>query len=254
MEVLEQAARAGWTSELRERFIRAYDAQIGRWVLNLCVHYGLITSAEELRALREHVEARLHGAARDSFSPLVDVLADVYVRTYQAVFHERTLKKLGSLGSESEKYLFGIVRHQFFAALGKDELSERELLERLVESRRLRTQENYLGEAKARLWERARAALLCLPALEPESAQRLCAEVQRHIDAITHYFFESFLPERYARTRHDFESLLENFRREHYRAEGLPQEIISYRAQVSRRPQTRFVSERELERAEGRVS
>ncbi len=254
MEILKQAARAGWTSALRERFIQTYDQQIGHWVLNLCVHYGLISSTGELRALREHVEARLHGTARDSFSPFVDVIADAYVRTYQAVFQERTLKKLGSLGPESEKYLFGIVRHQFFAALGKDELSERELLERIVESRRPQTRENHLREAKARFWERARAALLCLPVLEPASAQRLCAEVHTHIDAITHYFFERFLPERYARTRCDLESLLEDFRREHYRAEGLLQEIKSYRARVSRRPETRFVGEGELERAGGVVS
>ncbi len=243
MEILEQAAQAGWTSELRHRFIDSYDRQIGRWILNLLAQYGLISSTEELSALRRHVEARLRGAASDSFSPLVDVLADVYVHTYQAVFQERTLKKLGSLGAESEKYLFGIVRHQFFAALDKDDLSEKELLDRIVQSKRPQTQEAHLREAKARLWERAREALLCLPTnLAPSEALALTAQVHRHIEAITHYFFECYLPQRYAHEP-SFEHLLERFRAEHYQSGRLSAEIFNYRARLPRRPPVRFLGE-----------
>jgi hypothetical protein len=247
MELLEQAAHAGWTSELRQRFIESYDRKIGRWILNLLAQYGLISSTEELSALRRHVEARLRGAASDSFSPFVDVLADVYVRTYQAVFHERTLKKLVSLGAESEKYLFGIVRHQFFAALGKEDLSERELLDRALQSKRPQTQEAHLREAKARLWERARAALLCLPpTLAPSEALALAAQLDRHIEAITHYFFERYLPQRYAHEP-SFERLLERFRAEHYHSGRLSEEILHYRARVPRRPPVRCVGEVEAD-------
>lgn len=257
---LQDAARTGWTSELRERFIQTYDRQIGRWILNLCLRYGLICSTGELGALRAHVEARLRGKARDSFSPLVDLLSDVYVRTYHEVFRERFVQRLTFHRGERpfaptfESYLFRIVQHQFFAALGKDDLSEKELLDRMVQSRRLQTRENHLREVKARFWERARAALLCLPVLEPEPAERLCEEVHRHIDAITHYFFESFLPERYAGSRRDLDSLLEDFRRECYRAEGLPEEVRGYRARVPRRPEVRFVGEYELAAEEGVAS
>lgn len=241
----------GWTEELKEEFIRTYDRQIGRWALQLLAHYGLISSASELSALRAHIEARLRGEARDGFSPLVDVISDVYTQTYQAVFRARTLEKLTQDG---EHYLFGIVRHQFFAALGKEDLSEKELLERIVQSKRRHTQEGHLREAKARFWERARCALLCLPVLEAESAQLLYEQVHRYSDTITHYFFERFLVEHYARSRGTLDSLLEDFRRAYYRAEGLPEEILRYRAQIPRRPQLRFVGEHELASAEGVVS
>ncbi|MCI2430247.1 hypothetical protein LM602_02585 [Candidatus Acetothermia bacterium] len=254
MELFQEAARQGWTGELKERFVHTYDRQIGRWVLHLLAQYGLICSTGELSALRKHVEARLRGEARDGFSPLVDVLSDVYTQTYHEVFRERSLQKLSRAGAEGERYLFGIVRHQFFTALGREDLSERELLDRMVQSKRPQTQARHLREAKARLWERARAALLSLPVLEPERAQRLYDQVHKNIDALTHYFFERFLPEQYARSRGNFNDLLEDFRREYYRAEGLPEEILSYRAQLPRRPRIRFVGEleaTELEATEG---
>ncbi|MCX8103876.1 MAG: hypothetical protein N3E42_05530 [Candidatus Bipolaricaulota bacterium] len=235
----------GWTEDLKEEFIRTYDRQIGRWVLHLLAQYGLISSVQELSALRAHVEARLRGAARDSFSPLVDIVSEVYVRTYQAVFRERTREKLAP--PDGERYLFGIVRHQFFAALGKDDLSEKELLDRVVQSKRPQTREGHLREAKARLWERVRDALLCLPVLDPENAQLLYEQIDRHIDVITHYFFERFLVERYASARSTLDSLLEEFRRTYYRAGGLPEEILRYRAQVPRRPHVRLISEHEHE-------
>lgn len=237
MELLQDAAC--WTTELRRRFIDAYDRQIGRWTLNLLAQYGLISSTKELSALRRHVEARLRGQARDGFSELVDVLGDVYVRTYREVFQERHLKKLSS-----DKYLFGIVRHQFFAALGKADLSEKELLDRIIQSKRPQTQAAHLREAKARLWERAREALLCLPPLQPSDA--LAAQIGRHIDAITHYFFECYLPKNYAQEP-SFERLLERFRVEHYRRESLSAEIFNYRARVPRRPPVRFLGEVEAE-------
>lgn len=249
MELLQDAARAGWTSELREQFINAYDHQIGRWVLNLLAQYGLISSASELSALRKHVEARLRGEARDGFSPLVDVLSDAYVYTYREVFQERTLQRLSNAGADGEKYLFGIVRHQFFAALGKEDLSEKELLERIVQSKRPQTQETHLREAKARLWERTREALLCLPPLEPSDALQLTAQIHRHVDTITHYFFECYLPQNYTQDP-SFERLLERFRAEHYRPASLSAEIFNYRARVPRRPPVQFWGEFEADRGD----
>ncbi|MBI1744754.1 hypothetical protein HYR54_17045 [Candidatus Acetothermia bacterium] len=289
MQLLEQAAHSGWTAELKEKFVHAYDRQIGRSVLTLLAQYGLISSARELSLLRQHIELRLEGKAKASSSERVDLLCDVYVKTYHEVFQERFVKRWLSQDhaaeSSFERYLHGLIRHQFFAALGKEDLSEKELLDRIVQSKRAETKETHLREAKSRLWERARAALLCVsthelvhhhdvfvgatprgcpqtgqaqgPAptmnnqhsrvLEPQEAHQLATQVDRHIDAITHYFFECFLPERYPQlmvTAHgsSFERLLESFRQEHYRPGKLSDEILNYRGRLSRRPPVRLVA------------
>lgn len=253
MQLLEQAAHSGWTAELKEKFVHAYDRQIGRSVLTLLAQYGLISSARELSLLRQHIELRLEGKAKASSSERVDLLCDVYVKTYHEVFQERFVKRWLSQDhaaeSSFERYLHGLIRHQFFAALGKEDLSEKELLDRIVQSKRAETKETHLREAKSRLWERARAALLCLMPheLDPSQACPLATQVDRHIDAITHYFFECFLPERYLQLMvtaqgSSFERLLESFRQEHYRPGKLSDEILQYRARFSRRPPVRLVA------------
>jgi hypothetical protein len=243
MELLHQAAEKGWTPELKARFIEQYDRQIGRWVLGLLAHYGIIQSPQELRALRRSIEARLEGRARESPTELGDIVYEVYVNVYYEVFQERFARRCCQLNGAFEKYLLGVVRHQFFASLGKEDLSEKELLDRMMQSKKLKTREAHLCEAKTRLWERARLALLSVPVegQDAQDIQQVIASIHRYIDTITHYFFEKFLPERYPQ-RSDFERLLEDFRHEYYKPGGLGEGIIQYRARVPRRPLVQLVS------------
>ena len=238
-DLLRRIAERGWSPQAKEEFAHRYDGEIGRYIIYLLSQYGMLSSSSDLRALREHVELRLRGGSREGETGAVEILEEVYVETYSEVFKGKLIQSYvkgyarGEIDVGFLDYLKGVIRNKLFAVIG-GERSEKEILDRIIGSKKESTVRKWIGEAKRRFWERARDHLLCYP------STRELRKVDKHIDSITHYFFERFIPERYPKIRRELEEgstgiltrLLEAFRQEYYVEGGLSDEILGYVAAV----------------------
>lgn len=81
------------------------------------------------------------------------------------------------------------MRRRFLDVLGAGELSEKELFDAIVDSKKPKTQREHIATAKGRYGEKVRSYLLCAFSLEREAR------------AVTDYFFERFLTEHYPTVR-----------------------------------------------------
>ncbi|MCL6643355.1 MAG: hypothetical protein K6T71_08625, partial [Candidatus Bipolaricaulota bacterium] len=109
--------------------------------------------------------------------------------------------------------------------LGGGELSEKELLDAIVDSKKSNTVQKHIAEAKGRYLEKARSYLLCTMTLR--------GQIEKHLQAVTDYFFERFIAERYPRLRSQLKpgdsallKLLDAFVGEQYASGSLSDQII----------------------------
>ncbi|MFQ5793837.1 MAG: hypothetical protein ACE5JP_02175 [Candidatus Bipolaricaulia bacterium] len=255
---LEDIENHGWTEERRREFVERYDREIGNYIIYLLARYRFLESGADLVRLRNHVEGRLRGR-RVKEGSIIDLISEAYVRTYDEIFNGNLVGNYlrryrgDEGGSGFIKYLKGTVRNKLLDIISKGRRSEREILDGIVNSVKQTTVKRYIGEAKARFWKTVRDRLLSLPAGE----QALRDDVERHIDSITDYFFEQFIPARYPAIRDRLERsdpalklLLDTFYNEHYRERGLGKTILDYRGSVPKGSYGRLI-ERSQEDNEG---
>nr|BAL59187.1 hypothetical protein HGMM_OP3C342 [Candidatus Acetothermum autotrophicum] len=232
--LLEDVTDQGWMPEHREAFVRRYDHVIGETILDLMVEYGLLTSRRALRSLRSYIESRLRDQRADEEHPLWELVEEAYMRVYTEIFQKKLVQnyvngvRAGKVQADFEGYLRGAVHRRFLDVLGAGELSEKELLDAIVDSKRPQTQRQHIAEAKGRFGERVRGYLLGVLSLED----------QRSLCAITEYFFERFIPDEYAEVRARLKSgdsallkLVEAFVHRYGRAPGA--ELTAYRGQIA---------------------
>lgn len=195
--LVEDIADQGWTAEHRDAFVRRYDRLIGETILDLLVEYGLLAGRRALRSLRSYLESRLRDQRAGEEHPLWELVEETYMRVYSEVFEKKLVQnyvagvRAGAVQTEFASYLRSAICKRFLDVLGTGDPSEKELLDAIIESKRLQTQRRHIAEAKGRFSEKVRSYLL--GALSPES--------QRWLRAITDYFFERFIPENYAELR-----------------------------------------------------
>lgn len=193
--LLEDIAEHGWTIERREAFVQRYDRRIGETVLDLLVEYGILSDRRAWRSVKSYVESRLRGRRVGSEHPLWELVEETYMRVYAEIFQKRLVQsyvngvRAGTVQSDFEGYLRGAVRRRLLDVLGAGERSEKELLDAIIDSKKPETQRQHIAEAKGRYFEKARSYLLCALRLEKDSR------------AVTDYFFERFLVERYPTLR-----------------------------------------------------
>jgi hypothetical protein len=202
--LLESIAERGWSAETREEFVRRYDREIGNYIVYLLSEYGILRDARDFSSLIKHVEARPKGrrpGKGEGESRLLDILEEVYVRTYGEVFEKGLVENYllgyldGAIRSRFLEYLKGVIRNRFFDVIGRGRKSEREILDGIVASKKADTVKEYIRAAKERFWEKARSYLLCYP-LSPDDPHAV-SKVDRNINSITNCFFERFIPTRY---------------------------------------------------------
>lgn len=235
VRLLEEVTAHGWSAQSREEFVRLYDREIGETILNFLVEYGWLTDRRALRSLKSYVDNRLKGQRAGPEHPLWEIMEEVYMRVYREVFQKKLVEnyvkgvRAGMIKADFVSYLHGAVRRRLLDVLGADEISEKELLDAIVDSKKSATVQKHIAEAKGRYWEKARSYLLC---------SRI-PQMEQHISTLTDYFFERFIAERYPTLRSQLKSgesallkLLDAFVREHCASGSLSEQIIHYMRQV----------------------
>jgi hypothetical protein len=233
--LLEDVAAHGWTAERREAFVHRYDRRIGEAVLDLLVEYGMLGERRALRSLKSYIENRLRDRRAGPEHPLWELVEETYMRVYTEIFQKKLVQsyvsgvRAGTVQADFESYLRGAVRRRFLDVLSVGEKSEKELLDAIVDSKKTQTQKHHIAEAKGRFGEKVRGYLLGV--LSPDD--------QRHLRALTDYFFERFIPARYAALRADLKpgesaliALLKAFVAVHGRA-PLPPEVSGYVGEIA---------------------
>jgi hypothetical protein len=240
--LLEDVAEHGWTPEQRDAFVRRYDRLIGETVLDLLVEYGLLGDRRALRSLRSYLESRLRDQRAGEEHPLWELVEETYMRVYTEIFQKELVQnyigdvRAGTVQTGFEGYLRGVVRWRLLDLLGAGEKSEKELLDAIVDSKKPGTVRRHLADAKGRYGEKVRAHLLCA----------FGTSVEGHLQAVTDYFFERFLVEKYPSLRTTLEpgdsallKTLEAFVAAHGR---VPEEhVLRYQGQVTPQRLARFV-------------
>lgn len=238
--LLEDIAQYGWTTERREAFVQRYDRRIGETIIDLLVEYGADRRA--VRSLKSYVESRLRSQPRSSEHALWETVEEVYMRVYREIFEKKLIEnyvhgaRAGAVQADFLSYLRGAVRRRLLDVLGAGEKSEKELLDAIVDSKKPETVRQHLADAKGRYWEKVRAYLLCA----------LGAGVEDHLQAVTDYFFERFVVEKYPSLRTTLKpgdsalcKTLEAFVAAHGR---MPEEqVLRHQGQVTPQRLARFV-------------
>ena len=193
--LLEDIAAHGWEKESREAFVRRYDREIGETILHLLAEYGLLADRRALHSLKSYIDSRLNDRRAESEHPLWEIVEEVYMNMYREIFEEKLVPNYvsgvahGTVTSDFTGYLRGAVRQRLLDVLGEGEKSEKELFDAIADSKKPDTIRKYIAEVKGRYGEKARAYLLCEPTYQGAAGTRL--------QAITSYFFEKFVPEKY---------------------------------------------------------
>lgn len=238
--LLEDIAEQGWTPERREAFVRRYDRLIGETALDLLVEYGLLSSHQALRSLRNYIESRWRERRAGEEHPLWELVEETYMRVYAEIFQKKLVHsyvsgvRAGTVQADFESYLRGAVRRRLLDVVGAGEKSEKELLDAIVDSKKPETVLQHLADAKGRYGEKVRAYLL----------GTLGAGVEGHLQAVTDYFFERFIIERYPSLRTTLkpgDSALLKTLEAFVAAHGRGEQVLHYRGQVAPQRLARFV-------------
>jgi hypothetical protein len=240
--LLEDVAEHGWTLEQRDAFVRRYDRLIGETVLDLLVEYGLLGDRRALRSLRSYLESRLRDQRAGEEHPLWELVEETYMRVYTEIFQKRLVQnyvngvRASTVQVEFEGYLRGAVRRRLLDLLGAGEKSEKELLDAIVDSKKSKTVRQHLADAKGCYREKVRGYLL----------GALAAGVEGHLQAVTDYFFERFIVEKYPSLRTKLKpgdsallKTLEAFVAAHGRVPG--EHVLRHQGQVAPQRLARFV-------------
>jgi hypothetical protein len=242
-QLLCEVAAHGWSAKSREEFVKQYDREIGETLIDLLVEYGLLTNRRTLRSLKSYVESRLQDKRAGQEYSLWEIVEEVYMRVYSEVFQKKLVEnyvegvRASTIKADFVSYLRGAVRRRLLDVLGDGELSEKELLDAILESKKPNTIRQHIAKAKGRYWEKVRSYLLCSRA----STEKLGRQIEQHLPAITDYFFERFIAETYPAVRSKLKQgesallkLLDVFVTAHYTEGSLSDQIIHYRGQVPR--------------------
>ena len=236
--LLEDVATHGWAKESREAFVRRYDREIGETILHLLAEYGLIGDRRALRSLKSYIESRLNDRRAESEHPLWEIVEEVYMNMYREIFEKKLVPNYvsgvqqGTVASDFMGYLRGAVRQRLLDVLGAGEKSEKELFDAIADSKKPDTIRKHISDAKGRYGEKARAYLLCEPTCQGTAGARL--------QAITDYFFEKFVAEKYVALRKNLKpgdsvlsKLLEAFVTERSTSSTWDDRITSYIGQIA---------------------
>jgi len=239
--LLEEVAAQGWSAQSREEFVRRYDREVGETIMNFLIDYGLLADRRALRSLQGYVDSRLRDQRAGEEHPLWEIVEEVYMRVYKEIFQKKLVEnymggvRAGTVKVDFGSYLRGAVRQRVLDVLGAGEKSEKELLDAIVESKKSNTVQQHIAEAKGRYWERARSYLLCSRA----STEKLGRQIEKHLQAVTDYFFERFIVERYPMLRSQLKAgdsvlfkLLDAFVTECSKSGSPNENIIRYVGQV----------------------
>jgi hypothetical protein len=235
--LLEDVAAQGWLAESREAFVRLYDREIGETIIHLLVEYSLLVDSRALRSLKSYIESRLLGQRAGPEHPLWEIIEEGYMRVYSEVFQKKLVEnyvngvQAGAIKAGFVPYLQGAVRRRLQDVLGAGAKSEKELLDAIVDSKKEETIRQYIAEAKGRYGEKARSYLLC--------SSSLTRGIEGHLAAITDYFSERFISERYPALRSRLKpgdsallKLLDAFVTERCTSNPMDEQIIRYIGKV----------------------
>lgn len=143
---------------------------------------------------------------------------------------------LGALQQKPEmkfmEYFYGVIRNKF----SKPGLSEKEILNRIIDRKKSETKDFYIGLAKKQNWERVRSDLQCFP---KEVTPDVKTKVHANIHSLCHYFFEKFIKERFSLIREQvpkggsIDKLIDRFIHEHYFDENKLDKIKDYTPKIT---------------------
>lgn len=167
---------------------------------------------------------------------VLDICQNTYSDFYAELFSSRIIKgylegfESGEIKADFQAYIKGIIRNKIYenaekvGIISQRWLSEKEIFDRLVDSKKPDTKKQLIGLAKARFADQVRSHLL--------------AEYPEPISNVVDYFFEQFCEQRYSAIRNQItgkgevvKQLLSQFSRVDY------EKGLNYRATVPPMPE-----------------
>lgn len=207
-----------------------YHENIWCSIISVALDKNLIKKYQ-ISSLKEYFTKRI---TKDNNKPEFDLIFDVYASCMEDLLSSE-LKIIRSYlealqqnpGMKLMEYFYGVIRNKF----SKPGLSEKEILNRIIDSRRAKTKDFYIGLAKERCWERVRSALRCFP---KKVTQDVKTKVHANIYSLCHYFFEKFIKDKFSLIREQvpegrsIDKLIDLFIDEHYLDEEKLDKIKDY--------------------------
>ncbi len=125
-DLLTRIAQHGWSPELRDEFVRAFDQTIGRSIVYFLARLrGL--EGREIGQLLAFVERREGAATRAGDHPLGELIEEAYFAIYRQVFQGSLVRKYmvgktsATIHSGFAAYLRGAVRHRVVDCLRRQD-------------------------------------------------------------------------------------------------------------------------------------
>lgn len=252
-DLLLEVAHKGWSDRTAKAFVKHFDHEIKRTIQFHMVKLGFVKDENELEQLRKSFTAQGQGPGVKSH--LLDICQNTYSDFYRELAKGALVnnyfegKHQGKVGVDFQAYLKGMIKHLILDNAGRvglinhRPLSEKELFDRLADSKKPSTRAHLIGIAKGRFASDVRA---CLLAKYPEP-----------LNNVIDYFFEQFCEPTYRAMRpelrkgnHLIQQLLDRFSLSDYE-QGLsyrgtiPSAQLPYQARLSRLDHETAISEEE---------